>query len=928
MYDESEFNDLNPYKCDENMPVKIEKPCHVIVSNSIDFECMSETQLRQELEKGDDKTKYNCMQNLLIQMQNGEKFPNLLMTIIRFVMPVQNNLLKKLLMIYWEMVNKHSSDGKLLSEMILVCDAYRRDLTHPNEFVRGATLRFLCRLKEPEIIAPLMPAIRSCLEHRLPYVRRNAIVAIYSIFQNYPHLITDAVDLIANYLETEQDNSCRRNAFIVLKDMDEQCALDYIERRLDLILNFNDSLQLVVVEFIHKHCLINPNDNSVFVSILFNLMATGSTTVRFECAGALMSIASAYSVKMAAQCYIDIGSKESDNNVKLVILDRLFSINEAFSDQNILQDMAVDIFQIIDSPDIDVAEKTVKLVMDLISIRNITDIMGISRRALTKSYASVEESVSQRKRQLIVSMLHECSIKFPDISKECALMLLELLPQFGELSARAVLNFVKMTMVQHSLSAKSLLLTKLLEHFPFIEISSIVKDAIWLIAEFATDTNELIDAFNVIQRSLGEIVQTECSLKPDAIPENVKAIPQVNQDGSYVTQSAFVTAPNVSRNRNDANVESILKNIKTGYGLAVAVATACCKIVIRLKNDTEFSEQVKFERITSMICMKFLEMAEQLEENSCSSGINKDEYDRIQLCLKIMQDYNPKVAGMFETSNRRALSVLINKEHNIEEDNLGKLLASKLKSEEVDEAISFDFLNLKSQNARNNELANIDWVDRAIRDILLVNRTAETLQNVTVEIATVGNLKVVERPVSITMGPGNFSTVNAHIKVNSTENAVIHGNIVYDLSNGKSECVVLNELKINVLDYINSEQPMTHEQFRQMWIKFEWENKINVNTKCDQLDVYVQRICEATGMNVIELPDENIIESEAGFLSANLYGQSVFREDILANVSIEKTAENEIVGHIRIRAKTQGMALSMGEKMNMSQRLFTPAKQE
>lgn len=41
---------------------------------------------------------------------------------------------------------KKSSDGKLLHEMILVCDAYRKDLQHPNEFVRGSTLRYNCTL--------------------------------------------------------------------------------------------------------------------------------------------------------------------------------------------------------------------------------------------------------------------------------------------------------------------------------------------------------------------------------------------------------------------------------------------------------------------------------------------------------------------------------------------------------------------------------------------------------------------------------------------------------------------------------------------------------------------------------------------------------------------------------------------------------------
>lgn len=41
-------------------------------------------------------------------------------------MPQDDHALKKLLLIYWEIVPKKGTDGKLLHEMILVCDAYRK----------------------------------------------------------------------------------------------------------------------------------------------------------------------------------------------------------------------------------------------------------------------------------------------------------------------------------------------------------------------------------------------------------------------------------------------------------------------------------------------------------------------------------------------------------------------------------------------------------------------------------------------------------------------------------------------------------------------------------------------------------------------------------------------------------------------------------
>ncbi len=50
----------------------------------------------------------------------------MLMTVIRFVMPLQDHTIKKLLLIFWEVVPKYSQDGKMLQEIILVCDAYRK----------------------------------------------------------------------------------------------------------------------------------------------------------------------------------------------------------------------------------------------------------------------------------------------------------------------------------------------------------------------------------------------------------------------------------------------------------------------------------------------------------------------------------------------------------------------------------------------------------------------------------------------------------------------------------------------------------------------------------------------------------------------------------------------------------------------------------
>lgn len=77
-------------------------------------------------ESGSTVQKIEALKRTIHMIANGERLPGLLMHIIRFILPSQDHTMKKLLLIFWEIVPKTYPDGKLLQEMILVCDAYRK----------------------------------------------------------------------------------------------------------------------------------------------------------------------------------------------------------------------------------------------------------------------------------------------------------------------------------------------------------------------------------------------------------------------------------------------------------------------------------------------------------------------------------------------------------------------------------------------------------------------------------------------------------------------------------------------------------------------------------------------------------------------------------------------------------------------------------
>lgn len=197
------------------MSQSIEKSCTFLVHYD---KGASANEIKEALEGNDNEAKVQAMQKAILMILNGEQIPALFITIIRYVLPSEDHTIQKLLLLYLETIDKTDSHGKLLPEMILICQNLRNNLQHPNEYIRGVTLRFLCRIKEEEILDPLIPSILANLEHRHSYVRRNAVLAINSVYRlpKGEMLLIDAPELIEKLLSTEQDLSTKRNAFMFL----------------------------------------------------------------------------------------------------------------------------------------------------------------------------------------------------------------------------------------------------------------------------------------------------------------------------------------------------------------------------------------------------------------------------------------------------------------------------------------------------------------------------------------------------------------------------------------------------------------------------------------------------------------------------------------------------------------------------------------
>eukprot|EP00584_Thalassiosira_punctigera_P009622 CAMPEP_0172527156 /NCGR_PEP_ID=MMETSP1067-20121228/1904_1 /TAXON_ID=265564 ORGANISM="Thalassiosira punctigera, Strain Tpunct2005C2" /NCGR_SAMPLE_ID=MMETSP1067 /ASSEMBLY_ACC=CAM_ASM_000444 /LENGTH=976 /DNA_ID=CAMNT_0013310835 /DNA_START=131 /DNA_END=3061 /DNA_ORIENTATION=- len=950
----------------------------------------SEEEIAKQLESNDPKIKRHALKAAIMAMLGGEAMPRILMQVIRFCINSDDKPLKKLCMLYWEVVPKYqeptsdevlraASGGtavprKLLPEMILVCNALMNDLIHPNEYVRGGMLRFLCKVKDEEILGPLIPSIKACLQHRHQYVRKNAVLAVFHAHRTHGEaLIPDGPELVEAFISAETDVGARRNAFLMLYNESEELAIQFLAKNLDDVSKFGDGFALLVLDLTRKACRRDPNQKSRFVRVLFQMLGSDSAAVSYEAAWTLISLSnSPTAVRAAAVTYTNLLNSQNDNNVMMIVLERLGELQKKHS--KILQELLQDILRALSSPNPDICKKVLDVAMTLVTSKNVSEVVTTLKREVSKTTQESSDSSEDKGkvyRNMLISAIHGCAVRFPDVAESVVHTLMDFLSSDGGMQ---VVIFVRAIVEQYP-DLRPAILTKLIATADEVNNNHVMCICLWILGEYCETSETVVHAFDVISTQLGEapyIVQAEekqaaeqaaadAAKGPKLVTKNV-----VLADGTYATQTIY-SEPKVAPA--DLDKSPNLRKMIVGGDIFMGTIVASCmtKMCLRAPDLGVGAVDVKKMTVKALLAMcGIVKMAEATVSAQKSSLADCSE--RVSLCCRALLD--PKARALLKqtmlSEGKVSFASFLKHIQGKEGDGEEK------KEEEVVTAQADDlihFRQLRSLTAQGGDLDLDDGSDLAratgyadgssllsnelshvyqlsgfadpvyaeafvtvhdydiLLEILVINRTPNTLANLTVELSTMGDMKIVERPQSQTIGPLDQVTIRASIKVSSTETGHIFGTIVYeDASTQEKGYVNLNDIHMDIMDYIRP-ATCTDEVFRSMWAEFEWENKVAVSTSIKDLVEFLDHVVSSTNMSCLTPHDRN---EKGSFLAANLYAKSVFGEDALVNVSVEKKDDNDgkLAGYIRIRSKTQGIALSLGDRITSVQRGLQPNKKQ
>lgn len=915
----------------------------------------SASELRTQLEKAKDEVKIDAMKQLIMAVLAGNGMPELLMHVIRFVMPLKNKELKKLLYFYWEVCPKVDAQGKMRHEMILVCNAIQHDLQHPNEYVRGNTLRFLSKLKEPELLETLVPNVRQCLTHRHAYVRKNAVFALYLIFKTSEHLIPDAPELVRAFLDEEFDAVCKRNAFVCLAGLDREATLAYIQQT--VADDTDPILQLAFVEFIRRDgASATAGLRGRYAAFITEILESPSSSVMYEAAITLTALTSAPSlVLLAGTKLVELANREPDNNVKIITLLRISELNRRHP--GVLLPLTLDLLSVLSTPDLDVRRKALDVTLSLISSRNVEDVVKLLKKEVQRS-AGISEEKGAEYRQLLINTIHLLAIEYGEVATNVIDLLLELIGDLLTTAARDVISFVK-EVVEKYPQLRTDVVRKLIASLPLVKLATVVRGALWILGEYLDDEPTIKELWKYIRASVGEVPilaserkhlgDAESAEPDESQPVNQKRGPVVLPDGTYATETAFTAQLSVADADDTTQIRRFI--LDGEFFLAAVLASTLVKLVLRMEAVGIDAAKVNPLRAEALLIM--VSVLRVGETSFVKHKIDEDSADRILACIKFLTEENEEcVRQAFLEDTRQAFQTQIASEHALKDAQSTKDVADDV--EEADDGVVFRQFDKNGGSGGNGDGAADDLDEDAafqltadekdlssrlnrilpltgfldpiyaetfvkVRqfdvtlEVLLVNQTTATMRNLTVEFATLGVYKVIDRPAPANVGPHGFHRVSVTFKVPSADTGVLFGNIVYDGQHSdESNIVILNEVTIDVMDYV---KPATcsENMFRKMWTEFEWENKITINVAMKSLKEYLQLLMART--NTKCLTPGATTGDECNFLAANLYARSTFGEDALANLSIERLDDGVITGHVRIRSESQGLALSLGDKV-------------
>ncbi|KAJ2796489.1 coatomer subunit beta, partial [Coemansia furcata] len=434
----------------------------------------------------------------------------------------------------------------------------------------------------------------------------------------------------------------------------------------------------------------------------------------------------------AAACYISLAAKESDNNVKIIVLERLDQLRTRH--EGILDDLVMDLLRVLSTPDLGVRRKALAIVMKLASRRNVNDVIAMLRKELSKTVASGgdQQDKASEFRLLLIQTIHTCASEFPEVAADVVDLFLDSISEFGASSATDAIIFVR-EVAEKFPGLRQNIIKHLVSSFLDFKTGKVIRGALWILGEYAESGDEIRDVWTKLREAIGELpllaaeqreleASKESGDKSPLEPTAAVSVPasrRVLPDGTYATESAMTASASASTSaalKLDSKPPLRAVLLHSDFFTGTVLASTLAKLVLRFARlEGESDEQLNSLRAEAVLIMAGVIRVGQ--STFVSNAIDEDSYDRVLACIRALEYMDEDAAVLtdaFISDTQSAFARLVKGEAKREREE--KKLHSKETAVQVDDAIGFRLVAKKAAS---------DADDSIERDIELATGEAE-----------------------------------------------------------------------------------------------------------------------------------------------------------------------------------------------------------
>ena len=509
-----------------------------------------------------------------------------------------------------------------------------------------------------------------------------------------------------------------------------QKALEYLSSTFDAVPNVDELLQLVEIEFIRKDAVVNTTNRARYLRLIFDLLEAGTSTVAYEAATALTALTSnPVAVKAAATKLLEICIKEADNNVKLIVLDKVETLRQH---EGVLDDsLTMEVLRVLASPDLDVRKKALGIALELVSSKNIDEVLLFLKHELVKTVDAQQEKAEEY-RQILIQTISHCAIQFPstlDGAVETLVTFVADTESSKNAGANEVIGFLK-EVCETVPKLRPVVLEKLVA-LSNVRSGKLQRGILWMLGEYCSP-EKIRDSWQRIRAGLGEIpiLQSEQRRLEDADEQEVPeeqinghgptkpAKTRLAADGTYQSESALTAKLETHKAAQDRPpLRQLL--LDGDYYLATVLASALVKLVMRHSETSTQQEVTNALRSEAMLILVSIIRVGQSQ--FVKAPIDEDSVDRIMSSVHVLAEFSERTAlkQALLDDTRQAFRAIVQVEE--------KKRAEKADSEKQKAAVGVDDLFSIRQLAKKSDGQGADEIGLDLDQAMGADSASEDL---------------------------------------------------------------------------------------------------------------------------------------------------------------------------------------------------------